>query len=109
MVGLLAGIALAALVAACQLAPSPSEPAEITCASWLETPEPARLALADAIVGDAPERLEAIRIAQHRPPGTERDALIRDVGASLTKNCEILQASTRTVRDLMEALYPVPS
>jgi hypothetical protein len=98
-------VALSVVMSACELASSATAPDEMTCAAWLEAPGSARLTLADSLVGHSPELLEAIRVRQHRPPGTERDALVRDVEGSLTKNCEFWLPRTRTVGEVMDALY----
>lgn len=77
----------------------------MTCETWLQTDDAVRLTLADSLVGASPELLESIRVAQHRPVGTERDALVRDVEASLTKDCDVWLPRTRPVHEVMDALY----
>lgn len=95
-------IALLALLAACSRV---DEPGQMTCAVWLETSAVERLALADQLVGASGDLLERIRIRQHQPEGTPRDALIRDVASGITKNCEVWPPPTRRVDEVMVALY----
>ena len=106
-------LALAVLLAACQLGglgepagtSAASDPDAMTCAHWLEITEKERVALADRLVGDSGDRLERIRIRQHQPEGTARELLILDVVTSLTKNCEVWPPRERPVGDVFDALY----
>lgn len=109
----LAVLVLPAVLAACQLvgleehvttSPAP-EPGAMTCAGWLEISEGERLTLADQLVGASGDLLDRIRVRQHRPQGTARDILIRDVVGSLTKNCEVWPPRERSLGELMDALY----
>jgi hypothetical protein len=104
---------LSALLAACQpvgleerVTASPaSDPGAVTCARWLQILEPERLTLADRLVGASADLQERIRVRQHQPPGTAREALVRDVVGSLTKNCEVWPPLDRPVGEVMDALY----
>jgi hypothetical protein len=106
-------LALPAVLAACQMVgleehvptSAAPDPGAMTCARWLDISEGERLTLADQLVGASVDLLDRIRVRQHRPRGTPRDILIRDVVGSLTKNCEVWPPRERSVGELMEALY----
>jgi hypothetical protein len=101
------------LLATCQLVgPAPQaktsavpDPGAMTCASWLEIKEGDRVALAEQLAGVSGDVLERIRIRQHLPEGTPRDSLIHDVVTSVTKNCEVWPPRTRSVGEVIAALY----
>lgn len=95
-------IALLCVIAACGPL---DEPRLMTCTTWLTLPVEQRIGLADRLIGRSGELVERIRVVQHEAPGTPRDVLIRDVESSLTKNCEVWLPRTRTIGELLDALY----
>ena len=95
-------LALVAVLAGCSQL---DDPGRMPCETWLVTPVDQRLTVADRLVVDSAESLERIRVVQHRPAGTPRDVLVADVEASLTKDCEVWPPRTRTIGEVLAALY----
>lgn len=98
-------LALGACVSPATVAQRPSADPAITCAAWTGMTEGQRISHADALVGDSADLLDRIRTRQHRPAGTERDALIRDVAQSVTKGCEVWATPDQSVDEVMHSLY----
>jgi hypothetical protein len=96
-----------AVFAACQpvgpdeqvLASPAPDPRAMTCTAWLRVQVGERPTIADQLVNASADLLKRIRVRQHQPPGTPRDTLIRDVVASLTKNCEVLRPRDPSLGD----------
>jgi hypothetical protein len=96
--------ALMAAVVGCSLLRPAPEPRAVTCGAWLTMPTDLQSDLAATMV-EAEDLWEGVRQAQHHRPGVPRELLIREVVASVTKNCEVMGEPRQLIVDLTMQLY----
>jgi hypothetical protein len=91
-------------MAGCSLLLPGPRPEAVTCAEWLAMPIARQTELAATMV-EAEDLWEGVRQAQHHQPGVPRELLIREVIASVTKNCEVMRKPGQLIVDLTMQLY----
>jgi hypothetical protein len=75
-----------------------------SCFDWSTMSDQQQIDLATTIV-DANRLLERVRVVQHEGPATTNDTLIREVVASVTKNCDVMHQPSLDIEDLTRRLY----
>jgi hypothetical protein len=95
---------LIVVVAGCSLLLPGPRPEAVTCAEWLAMPTARQTELAVTMV-QAEDLWDGVRKAQHHQPGVPGELLIREVVASVTKNCDVMGEPRQLVVDLTMQLY----